>query len=749
LKPFFSALHWFFLARRGRLAALLMLAGVTLASLGSELELPAAWQGGAVARLLGLAGAPFASARQALFDAYQQAMPRTTRSQPVTLVEIDEESLKLVGQWPWPRSRLAELIDKIAVHQPLAIGLDLYMPELDQTSPAQVAEQLPPGHEALARALQQLDSHEARLIKSLKAAPTVLGAAGFGSQTQTSSNGLRAVPVQVSGGDALPYLLNFPWVLASLPELQAAAHGQALLSVDASQTVIRRIPLVMAVNQQVLPSLSIEMLRIATGEPAVLLAVDAHGVASVTVADLRIPTQANGEVWLHFAHRQEGELARQVSAAAVLQGRVAADALSSKLVLVGLTGSGLHDKRNTPLGQLVPGIEIQAQLVESALDGRFLLRPWWIKGVETVALLVMGGLLVWLMPKTRRSGLARWRLRLPGLPGLLSLAGLLAWLVTGWVLFAQWGWLFDLASGVLGYLAVLLCLLLSSMLKTEHDNRRLAVIQQQLREDAARVSGELAAARRIQLGSLPDAGHLFAGESRFEFATLLEPAREVGGDLYDFFMIDAQRLCFVVADVSGKGVPASLFMAVTKTLTKSFSLRLKGSAAEVVMAANQDLSRENVGMMFVTLLLGVLDVQTGELELVNAGHDAPWRVSQGGVVEKIATPAETGGPPLCVVDDFVYLSQRLQLSPGDTLCVITDGVTEAMNQSGELFGGQRLQAALAVTPTGQSLNQMMERVRAEIAGFVGAAEASDDLTLLLLRWQPGSTATASRGASAG
>ena len=131
MKAFFAALQWFFLARRGRLAALLMLAGVTLASLGSELELPAAWQGGAVARLLSLAGAPFATARQALFDAYQQAMPRTTHSQPVTLVEIDEESLKLVGQWPWPRSRLAELIDRIAVHQPLAIGLDLYMPELD------------------------------------------------------------------------------------------------------------------------------------------------------------------------------------------------------------------------------------------------------------------------------------------------------------------------------------------------------------------------------------------------------------------------------------------------------------------------------------------------------------------------------------------------------------------------------------------------------------------------------------------
>jgi adenylate cyclase len=188
--------------------------------------------------------------------------------------------------------------------------------------------------------------------------------------------------------------------------------------------------------------------------------------------------------------------------------------------------------------------------------------------------------------------------------------------------------------------------------------------------------------------------------------------------------------------VSGKGVPASLFMAVTKTLAKSFSLRLQGGPAEVVMAANQDLSRENVGMLFVTLLLGVLDVETGVLELVNAGHDAPWRVSQAGEVQKIDTPTDTGGPPLCAVDDFVYVSQRVQLSPGDTLCVITDGVTEAMNEAGELYGGTRLQAALASVPIGQSLSTAIDRVRSDISGFVGKAEPSDDLTLLLLRWHP-------------
>jgi adenylate cyclase len=202
LNAFFSLLQWVFLAWRGRLVAVLILVAVAMASLASELARPVSWQGTMLTQVLDFVGAPFAVARQALFDSYQHVVPRNRLSQPVTIVEIDERSLKSVGQWPWPRDRLALLIDKIAVHQPLAIGLDLYMPELDETSPGRVADNLASGNEALAGALRQLPSHEARLVQSLKAAPTVLGAAGFNQETQTTSNGLRAAPVKVSGGDA-------------------------------------------------------------------------------------------------------------------------------------------------------------------------------------------------------------------------------------------------------------------------------------------------------------------------------------------------------------------------------------------------------------------------------------------------------------------------------------------------------------------------------------------------------------------
>jgi len=186
----------------------------------------------------------------------------------------------------------------------------------------------------------------------------------------------------------------------------------------------------------------------------------------------------------------------------------------------------------------------------------------------------------------------------------------------------------------------------------------------------------------------------------------------------------------VVGDVSGKGLPASLFMAVTKALSKSVALRGDGNAAQIVDTTNLELSRDNPEMLFVTLLVGVLDVVSGQLELCNAGHDAPYCVRADGRVERLEGD---GGPPLCVLEDFAYpLVSNIQLTPGDTLCLITDGVSEAMDENQALYGNERLIACLGAAEPGAAT--LLKAVRDDVARFVGTAEASDDLTLLTVRW---------------
>ncbi len=721
-----------FLYQRGRVAALaLLLTFSVFVGLG-EGERHRVATGVGLERAASAMAVPVSEIRQVLFDVYQRSFPRVRLAQKVAIVGIDEKSLKLVGQWPWPRNKMAELIDAIAAYRPAAIGLDIYMPEPDQTSPERVANNLGPQQSVVAQALARLPSHDTRLAGALKAAPTVLGAAGFRFETFSTSSGLRTVPVQVTGGDALPFLLRYPFVLASLPEFQAAAPGQALVSIE-DDAVVRRVPLVVAVGELVVPSLAMEMLRVATDSSAIEVDVDAHGIRSVGVADLTVPTQAGGDIWLHFASEAQAESTRNISAVELLEGKVSAEALAGKLVLIGLTGLGLNDRRVTPLGENVAGIQIQAQFLESMLDGHLLLRPWWMNRAELGLLLLIGMLMIWLVPdalgRSSRVGAARSR----HVGWWVTGAGLFLLALGFWLFYSQ-GLLFDGATLALAFASLLASLVSSSTLEVERDNRRLAIEQQRLLEEAARLAGEMEAARRIQLGSLPDAGRAFPGEARFAIGALIEPAREVGGDLYDFFMIDERRLCFLIGDVSGKGVPASLFMAVTRALARSFATRLAGGPAEITSAANLDLSRENVETLFVTLLLGVLDVDSGVLELVNAGHDAPWRLGADGLLEQIATPVLAGGPPLCVVEDFVYVVHRIQLLAGDRLCMVTDGITEAADSTGELYGSARLRAALASLGARPTADEITRHLRQDVGNFVSGAEASDDLAVLVLHW---------------
>lgn len=738
IKTLLDVIQRLFLLGRGRPLALLTLSALLLVNLLSEVDWPARQPPGVLQQAGDVFGSPFRAARQALFDGYQKIQPRQPQSAPVTIVAIDETSLTQVGQWPWPRNRTAALINAIAAHQPAAIGLDIYMPEEDQTSPARVADNLPPGNSELAAALRLLPSHEAQLATALRSAPTVLGAAGFDFQTLSSSAGLRTRPLAVSAGaDPLAHVRNYPWVLASLPELQAAASGQALLSVDMTAGVVRRMPLVMAVNGQLVPGLALEMLRVATGSPTIQVTMDARGVSSVSVADLTVPTQANGEIWLHFAKASAGA-ARYVSAAAVLAGQADPDLLAGKLVLIGLTGQGLSDQRITALGERVPGIDIQAQSIEALFDGRMVLRPWWMKWLETLLVGLIGGLLVWRLPRAQAPQDAALQ-TLPLRALWLALAISLVALAAGDAAFVYGAQLFDAASAVITLVVVLVSLVLSAMIAISRRNEQMAREQQRLREEAAVAAGERSAAWRIQLGSLPKAEHLLASEKRLDLATLLEPAKDVGGDLYDFFMIDPRRLGFVIGDVSGKGLPASLFMAVTQTLTRSIAKHADAGPAVVAELVNTELASVNPEALFVTMLIGVLDLETGLLTLVNAGHDSPWLIHPDGSMAHLDSPLDAGGPPICMVDDFPYQAQQAQLAPGDTLVMYTDGITEAMNAGNEIYGGERLEKALHDAGT-LSAQALIERIRTNVGQHVGTAEASDDMTLLVIRWTPAAQA---------
>jgi phosphoserine phosphatase RsbU/P len=244
-----------------------------------------------------------------------------------------------------------------------------------------------------------------------------------------------------------------------------------------------------------------------------------------------------------------------------------------------------------------------------------------------------------------------------------------------------------------------------------------------------RIGAELSVATKIQASMLPCIFPPFPNRTEFDIYATMMPAKEVGGDFYDFFLVDDDHLALVIADVSGKGIPAALFMVITKVLLKN-SAQAGKDPRSVLEEVNGQLCSNNPIDMFVTVWLGILEISTGKLTCANAGHEYPALCRKGGEYELIRDPH---GLVLACLDGSRYENYELQLRPGDTLFVYTDGVVEATAHGNELFGTDRMLTSLN-RDTGALPGELLPRMKADIDAFVGEAPQFDDITMLGIRY---------------
>lgn len=378
---------------------------------------------------------PVQTLRNNVFDQYQRWHPRDYVEVPLRIVDIDEESLRRLGQWPWPRSRLAELVERLKAAGVAASGFDVLLAEPDRTSPKFMAE-LWHLEGATRQAIGRLPDHDQMLARSLVQADAVLGfvlqreAAGAGQ----GAAGLLRPPFRYirSGEEPTRRVNRFGAVIKALPELESAVAGNGALNFVAdSDGIVRRVPLVFDLAGEPVPSLAAELLRVAQGERNyVLKAVEGGGgLAEIRIGDYRIPTNAEGEVWVHYS---APVAERYLPAWKVLAGEVPAELLAGHIVLIGSSAQGLMDLRFTPLGGVMPGVEAHAQAIEQILSGHLLVRPVWAKAAEGMVLIV-GGLAIALL-SIRAGALTAAGVTAACL--VLALSG-------GWVAFREYGLLID------------------------------------------------------------------------------------------------------------------------------------------------------------------------------------------------------------------------------------------------------------------------------------------------------------------
>ena len=332
---------------------------------------------------------PLAELRARTFDLFQVLLPREQTSRPVVIVDIDEDSLKDIGQWPWPRTTVADLITKITDLGALAIGFDIIFAEPDRMSPS-IAERSFRGIDAETRAkLDSLPSNDAVFADAIRHSRVVVGQVGSAHvDPRTKAEQGLQTGFAIRGPDPTGFLVTFPGLLRNVLPIEEAAAGRGLFSINPEiDGSIRRVPMIMEAQGTVVPSLTMEMLRVVSRASAILVRVNEAGVQAVAVPGLEVPTDPHGQLWVHF---NKHDPARYVSAKDVLEGKVSPDRLRGRLVLIGTSATGLLDIKTTPLDRVIPGVEVHAQILESVLTKSTLVNPNYAIGAELVLAVLLG-----------------------------------------------------------------------------------------------------------------------------------------------------------------------------------------------------------------------------------------------------------------------------------------------------------------------------------------------------------------------
>ena len=404
--------------------------------------------------------APLEELRLRSFDLYQSISPRSSPVRPVVIVDIDEASIAALGQWPWPRTILADLLTRLAELQAAAVAFDVIFPEPDRSSPNEAVKHFREVDDATRERLAHLPSNDEVFAKAIAQGRVVVGQSGTHAAGARAPENSPQTGFATVGPDPARFLISFPHILRNLPNLEQAAAGRGLFTIrPESDGIVRRVPMVMRAEGQLVPALTLDLLRTVTGSGAILIRTDEAGVRAVAVPGLEIPTDQNGRVWVYFGLHDRS---RYVSAKDIIEGKVAPEKIAGKLALLGTSAIGLLDVKTTPVHPAMPGVEVHAQVLEAALTDSLLSAPSYAVAVEMLAAVLAGIMIALLAPVA--SALTLFA------AAALTVA---AFIAASWILYSRYQMLFDATFPVLATLAVYVTLVLIGYFREQVDRRRI------------------------------------------------------------------------------------------------------------------------------------------------------------------------------------------------------------------------------------------------------------------------------------
>ena len=585
------------------------------------------------------------------YDAYQSIFEEESSFENVIIVDIDEKSIGEIGQFPWRRDIFGNLIEKLSEFEAAVIVFDIFFSEKDKQNPKTILNEF-----GILGNKNIIDSDRI-LLNKIKNSKVILPVLGDVSVYDKKNNSKPKSNIIFKGTDGSQFLYKFKNKITSLESFNNSAQGIGSISyLDGQDGVLRSIPILLDINGDVWPALSLETLRVLHNHKTILVSSDENGINQIKTRKYKIQTDPNAIVYINY---KKFNKERYVSATDILNDKIDKKFVKDKIILIGSSAQGLFDFVKIPNGKVIPGVETHAHLIENMINDDFIIKNSTTKIAENI-LLIISLILALFIPSKISPKLS-----------MVFFSTLITLLIVTSIIFYQFNYFVDVL-----YIILVSTLLFLTTLYLRYLNENEIALENEKKQLILKKEREIAG--EVQKKLFPAAFE----DSKLIYAKNI-PARDVSGDYYDYIKVNNNEIYFTLADVSGKGIKAGILMANASSVFRSLA-KLEKPVSTIARYVNNQVSDSSYQGMFITAVIGKINIEKQEVEYINHGHEPIMIFDKGYNFEYIKSSL----PPLGIMkfDDDSFFKTSVKNIKDKTLLIYTDGVTEGYLKNNQELG---------------------------------------------------------------
>jgi len=637
------------------------------------------------------------------FDSYQKIFKYNEKQDDIIIVDIDEPSLAKFGQFPWGRNVFSKILENINKENPKSIGFDIFFSEKDKQSPEEIIKTYSIEDVNIKNALQSIEGHDEKFQKTLKETKSVLAVFGSLVPTKGTYNRKGKARIFAKGGNVKNYVYNYKYSLGSIPILEKNSKGLGSINyITQSDAVVRSLPLIMVFNDKLFPSFGLEMIRIGEKKRSIITNLNDNGIKNISIKPYVFNTDKNSLIWVKYNRSINNNY---ISAEKVFDNNFDDNFFKDKYVLIGASAKGLFDTVKIPTGETVPGVQVHANVIDNLLKNNFLKRNDKIFIFELIVSILISIIAFVISQRIK-----------PKYSLSIIFIGLIVIFLIGLIIYKFRSELIDVSYPMI---MISITFLTGLYFRFLQENK---IALQNLQKEA-KLLKERELAGGVQKSLFPD----ISAFENFVYAKNI-PARDVSGDYFDVMKVGPEEYYFTLADVSGKGVKAGMYMAKASSIFRTLS-NLKFPLERVVFGVNNEIIEAKFKGMFVTAVFGKFNPISGDLTYINAGHESIMLFDKSKKIEFI----ESDLPPIGIMKYFaesMVKSNTINIKD-KTFVVYTDGVTEGYLPNGEEFGAVGVENIVKemdiITP-----KELVEKVTSTLNW--GIPKLRDDITCMAINF---------------